>query len=82
MSISDTVLPSIEDPNILTTFPSHGPSPSDREIIHSPEMQQVLNKFPSIDIETVLDIRAKRIRESTQPSGLLVALAGSVESEA
>ncbi|EWG42120.1 hypothetical protein FVEG_15392 [Fusarium verticillioides 7600] len=66
MSISDTVLPSIEDPNILTTFPSHGPSPSDREIIHTPEMQQVLDKFPSINIETVLDIRAKRIRESTQ----------------
>jgi hypothetical protein len=66
MSVSDTVLPSIEDPNTLTTFPSHGPSPSDREMIHSPEMQRVLDKFPSIDIETVLGTRAKRIRESTQ----------------
>ncbi|KAG5773834.1 hypothetical protein H9Q69_004310 [Fusarium xylarioides] len=66
MSISGTVLPSIEDPNILTTFPSPGPSSSDREVIHSPEMQRVLDKFPSIDIEKVLDIRSKRIRESTQ----------------
>ncbi|KAF5640263.1 uncharacterized protein FTJAE_4427 [Fusarium tjaetaba] len=65
MSISDTVLPSIEDPNILTTFPSHGPSLSDREMIHSPEMQRVLDKFLSIDTEIVLDIRAKRIRKST-----------------
>lgn len=66
MSTSDTVLPSIEDPNILTTFPKPGPSPSDREIIQSPEMQRVLDKFPSIDIEKLLDIRAKRIRESTK----------------
>ncbi|RKL47693.1 hypothetical protein BFJ72_g1924 [Fusarium proliferatum] len=66
MSILDTVLPSIEDPNILTTFPKPGPSPSDREIIQSPEMQRVLDKFPSIDIEKLLDIRAKRIRESTK----------------
>ncbi|KAF5660187.1 hypothetical protein FDENT_13795 [Fusarium denticulatum] len=66
MSISDTVLPSIEDPDILTTFPSPGRSPSNREMIHSPEIQRVLDKFPSIDIEIVLDIRAKRIRESTQ----------------
>ncbi|KAF5251511.1 hypothetical protein FANTH_3442 [Fusarium anthophilum] len=66
MSISETVLPSIEDPNILTTFPSPGPSSSDREIIQSPEMQRVLDKFPSIDIEKALDIRAKRTRESTQ----------------
>ncbi|KAF5724722.1 hypothetical protein FMUND_485 [Fusarium mundagurra] len=66
MSMSDTVIPSIEDPNILTTFPSHGPSPSDREIIHRPEMQRVLDRSPSIDIEQVLDIRAKQMRESTQ----------------
>ncbi|KAF5585932.1 hypothetical protein FPCIR_8153 [Fusarium pseudocircinatum] len=66
MSISNTVLPSIEDPNILTKFPSPGHRPSNREMIHSPEMQQVLDKFSSIDIGIVLDIQAKRIRESTQ----------------
>ena len=61
-----TVLPSIEDPDFLTTFPSPAPSPNDREMSHSPDMERLLDMFPDIDIEKVRDIRAKQIRESTQ----------------
>ncbi|RKK17733.1 hypothetical protein BFJ66_g1176 [Fusarium oxysporum f. sp. cepae] len=66
MSISDTVLPSIEDPDSLTTFPSPAPSPNDREMSYSPDMERLLDMFRDIDIEKVRDIQAKQIRESTQ----------------
>ncbi|KAF4945442.1 hypothetical protein FGADI_11944 [Fusarium gaditjirri] len=66
MSINDTVLPSTEDPNLLTTFPSPVPSPIDREMSHSPDIERLSNIFSGINIEKVREIRAKQIRESTQ----------------